>query len=159
MWKCARCSEVIEDQFEKCWKCGVARASGMEIETAESSVRPTLQMETDSGGQPSISIATTRYSDAYRVAKGIIAQGNSVKKLAVGLGVVIVIGSIFAAWAVKTPLIVAGGVVIALVLGYNLYLVGVLIVAQGQLLLATLDTAVNTSALLSERDREAAIAR
>jgi hypothetical protein len=41
------------------------------------------------------------------------------------------------------------GLILGLVIGLPLYLLGVLISAQGQILSATLDTAVNTSPLIS----------
>ena len=27
MWTCAKCGEVIEDQFDTCWKCSTARSA------------------------------------------------------------------------------------------------------------------------------------
>jgi hypothetical protein len=36
MWTCAKCGEVIEDQFDACWKCSTARsADGGPTETPE----------------------------------------------------------------------------------------------------------------------------
>jgi hypothetical protein len=38
MWTCAKCGEVIEDQFDTCWKCSTSRsAAAAPTETAETS--------------------------------------------------------------------------------------------------------------------------
>jgi|ERR1041385_416840 Zn finger protein HypA/HybF involved in hydrogenase expression len=41
MWKCPRCSEEIEDQFDSCWKCaGPAQSAELIQEAGE---RPVMQ--------------------------------------------------------------------------------------------------------------------
>ncbi len=35
MWKCGKCGEVIEDQFDSCWKCSAPREEGQIFERPE----------------------------------------------------------------------------------------------------------------------------
>src|SRR2546422_11685371 len=89
-----------------------------------------------------------RYRDAYTVAASIAGLGSLVKTLGIVAGVVVALlglasaGS-FGAGAFVVFLILAVGV------GGMFFMFGVMVAAQGQVLLAVLDTAVNTSPLLS----------
>lgn len=97
-----------------------------------------------------------RYRDAYSIAKGVVAQGETVK--AIGLAVGIAIAVIFLLAGFK----VGGGAILGGILGGALFgglfwatihSIGVGICAAGQMLLATLDTAVNTSPHLADGQR------
>lgn len=89
----------------------------------------------------------TQYKDGYSVAKQIIAYGTFVKTIGVLLGIGIIIGSIFLARSQGGGAAIIGGIAIGLVVGVILYSIGIFISAIGQLLLASFDTAVNTSVL------------
>jgi hypothetical protein len=32
MWSCANCREVIEDQFDSCWRCGCSREGKLNLD-------------------------------------------------------------------------------------------------------------------------------
>ena len=95
--------------------------------------------------------ATNRYIDSYRTARSIVRIGRIVKFLGVGAGVlVIVVGFIVASneggsasdAAIISSLITGGAIMLA---GF---IAGVMVSAQGQQLMAVLDSAVHTSPFL-----------
>lgn len=89
-----------------------------------------------------------RYRDAYSVARVIVGAGNGVKTVGVIVGILFALAS-FAAEGVFVFL----GLMAALAAGILFYVAGVVISAQGQLLQATLDTAVNSSPLLDNEQK------
>lgn len=97
-----------------------------------------------------------RYQDAYRVAAAIITTGSIIKVIGAVLG----LGLGFVAFAqvekgfkLGTILWFAGAVITWL----GFYLWGVMVSAQGQLIRATLDSAVNTSPFLEREDKARAM--
>lgn len=92
-----------------------------------------------------------RYSDAYLVGFTIVGIGTGSKVIGAILGLIIGIGSLFT-YKISTYIVVAG-VVISLLVWLLCYLFGVLISAQGQVLRAPLDSAVNSSPVLSDSDK------
>ena len=84
------------------------------------------------------------YDDAYSVSRAVISAGNAVKVVAGILVGIVLIASIIAADQFGGAAVVLG-VVYAATIGAALYVLGVLLSAVGQILRATLDTAVNTS--------------
>ncbi|MFZ0959493.1 MAG: hypothetical protein WAO35_01205 [Terriglobia bacterium] len=109
------------------------------------------------GGAPPPKMASNRYGDAYTVADAIISTGEAVKVIGVALALVgavavAVVGysggaANFGFWSVL-------GLLLCAVVGLAVWIAGVFITAQGQLLRALLDTAVNTSPLFSNTDKE-----
>lgn len=89
-----------------------------------------------------------RYRDSYSVAGVIIATGNVVKTVGVIVGVLFALAS----FAARGGLVFLG-IMTALAAGVLIYVAGVAIAAQGQLLQATLDSAVNTSPLLNNEQK------
>lgn len=105
-----------------------------------------------------------RYEDAYRVAQGLVVLGRVTRALVsipVLALVVCAIRLLSDAQASKAQLIPASvsqgavvmGIIVAAVLGFLLWILGVLVSASGQGLKATLDCAVNSSPFLSDRQR------
>jgi hypothetical protein len=99
-----------------------------------------------------------QYRDAYRVATAIIAIGNAIKAIGaifaaiIGLAVlVIVIES--SKFGGPGEMVVVAGVIAAAFVGLLFWLFGVLITSQGQVLLASLDGAVNGSPFLTDNQR------
>jgi hypothetical protein len=108
----------------------------------------------------------SRYSDAYIVAQTLESIGAAVKYAGLGIGSLMFFGAVVSIQ--MSPLFmphslgpgrfvaaVAGGLAgigVAGVVGTMLFLIGTLTAAQGQMLKATLDTAVNTS-VLSDDER------
>lgn len=95
---------------------------------------------------------TNRYRDAYLVAKATGAIGLVIKNLGLALGALIVIVAlaIAASDGAQFALI---GIFAGIAVAIPVYILGILVSAQAQILKATLDTAVNTSPLLSNEDK------
>ena len=108
-------------------------------------------------------VVIERYTDAYRVASAIVALGTVIK----------VVGFILAGLVFFVSLSARGsnpfdtgrgigltgmaGIVFAIVIAVAGWVWGVVVTAQGQILRATLDTAVSSSHFLNDRDRAEAM--
>jgi hypothetical protein len=100
-------------------------------------------------GDPMTRALALRYTDAYAAARVIIQQGNFLKG-----------GAFVVAFMILFIVVAAGeryfvsftpfGFVLALLVGVPMYQMGVMTSAQGQILLALLDTAVNTSPVVAD---------
>jgi len=86
--------------------------------------------------QPGENPALNRYHDLYRIARLQVTTGNIVKVI----GIVVGIGSLL----IFIPGILAGGIV---------YLLGILISAQGQMLLVHADSAVHSSPFMTDDEK------
>lgn len=88
-----------------------------------------------------------RYRDAYLVARATGTIGKVIK----GIGILV---AALGVYVVGQSASRASGMIVLLpaFVGALLYCVGVLIAAQGQILLATLDTAVNSSPFLTNEE-------
>ena len=111
--------------------------------------------------------AVKRYTDAYIVAKVTVGIGNAIKiaGLCVGCGIAVLSGLI-AVSSLNSNAGIGGiggllfggiGVCFGVVVGLILFVFGVLLAAQGQTLMATLDTAVNSSPFLAEHEKAKAM--
>ena len=90
-----------------------------------------------------------RYKDAYLVAGAVSGAGIAIKAIGIVLGVLIaLLGLVASSAAVTFPAILT-----AIVVGVFFFVFGALISAQGQVLKASLDTAVNTSPFLTNEQR------
>jgi len=112
-----------------------------------------LTQATSSSPDRFTSSACRRYQDAYLVARATTAIGVVVKFVGIGLGVlvflvVVVIGS----QADRAGAGFMGGLVFGAVVAIPLYVLGVLVSALGEVLKATLDTAVHGSPFLGKDD-------
>jgi hypothetical protein len=92
-----------------------------------------------------------RYVDAYRVADTIDWFGRAIKKVGAVLACVIFIG------AAESLHSAGAGVVGALLVGSVFFVIGVIVAAQGQMLRAMIDTAVNSSPFLSDPEKAASM--
>jgi hypothetical protein len=102
--------------------------------------------------------AVTRYRDGYRVAAFVVAVGTVFKFLGVLIGSVIALSVVSG----SNGLIGSGGslfagATIGLVVGGSFFISGVFVAALGQVLQATLDTAVASSPFLTDRERARAM--
>jgi hypothetical protein len=120
---------------------------------------------------PATSLRTTsvvkRYTDSYRAAKFQTGIGTIVKIASIAVGVLIALVAVIAASSIPiqqpgffgptvsivAPLVQGLGVLGGAVIAGIGFLFGVMISAQGQLLKASLDAAVNTSPFLANEDR------
>jgi hypothetical protein len=90
----------------------------------------------------------SRYTDAYLVARTITAVGETVKVIAfVIAGGIALIGFVAGS---QSALYAIGGIILGAIVATPIYVLGILVAAQGQILKATLDTAVNSSPLLTK---------
>jgi ribosomal protein S27AE len=102
---------------------------------------------------PGVIALKRRYADAYIVAGTVNAFGLTIKVVGVIIGAIIVLLSFAAGSNGGVGILFALiGVAIAGTIATLLYILGTLASAQGQILKATLDSAVNTSRILSDHD-------
>jgi hypothetical protein len=98
-----------------------------------------------------------RYIDAYRVARFTTGAGSLIKISGGVLAVVIGLGTLFVAGQYRNSteqmVFFFIGVISAVFAGGLLFLFGVLVAAQGEVLKAILDTAVNASPFLTNKQR------
>jgi hypothetical protein len=105
-------------------------------------------------------ILLSRYTDAYIVAKVAVGIGNLIKTVGIVLGILI----FFAAFSLGSfagvssrgsesggefMVILFIGAINAFIVGFIFYVVGIIVSAQGQILRASLDSAVNSSPFLT----------
>jgi hypothetical protein len=159
MWKCKHCSEELEGNFDSCWKCGYDRTGNppaqKKAEPTEaallsghllSRIATSAPEAAQKVSRAAISLKA-RYSAAYEVAGGYAILGSFVKWSGLVVAVALFaggvsIGNVFAFASFAIACFIA---ILAVALGGALS-------AQGQILLAQLDIAVNTSPLLSKND-------
>jgi hypothetical protein len=123
--------------------------------------------ETPSHPQNVVSSMISRYSDAYAVARTIDDFGTAIKYIGLAGGSLIAFAAIASTTMssfvmppelgnmrfVAALMAGAAGTVVAAFVAGVCFLLGTLTAAQGQILQATLDTAMNSSRLLSDEDR------
>jgi len=97
----------------------------------------------------------SRYWDAYVVARVTVGLGEVIKVIAVVLAALIALGALLIAGQVGGGGVVVFflGVIGAAFVGGQFYLLGVIVMAQGQILKASLDGAVNSSPFLQNEHR------
>ncbi len=95
-----------------------------------------------------------RYGDAYLRANTIVTIGNTIKVIGLVLAALIVLITVlFTIGQSKTSdemTLAFGGAFVAGIIGMVCYALGILVAAQGQMLQAHLDTAVNSSPFLRD---------
>jgi hypothetical protein len=153
---CPRCGSVSPESKERC-DCGFEFKRGV------------VEMDSTQDKHPEsvkqIVALRTRYTDAYRVARTIVAFANIIKGVGLLVGALIAIYGLYPLLAIlardpRLPEAIQSlsltsivFIVCGCLVGLLSYLMGVLVSAQGQILLATLDSAVNTSPLLDNSHR------
>jgi len=110
--------------------------------------QPSVAAAAPSSQQPTI---LARYRDAYAVARVTVGLGSTIKGIGIIAGIVLILVSLSSSRglgnAALIPLVLSA-------LGCGIvYILGLLVAAVGQILKATLDSAVNTSAFLSDEQR------
>ncbi len=99
-----------------------------------------------------------RYMDAYHVAESIISTGTLIKGLGIVVGLMFAVGGLYLCGqqAQQGQYFLLLGIfvlTVGTVCGMLIYLIGIHVSAQGQLLLANIDTAVNSSPMLTNEQR------
>jgi hypothetical protein len=159
---CQNCEESFYDTVKICPICGTPTGveitkNQMEPTTTKSNQTNPVTATASVVSFTSQSIALSRrYKDAYVVARITGTIGKIVKGIAIvvaGLGIVyalVIIGQnkgsldLGPFFSLSLLIVIAGGL---------LFCIGVLIAAQGQVLLASLDSAVNSSPFLTNEQR------
>jgi hypothetical protein len=111
---------------------------------------------------------TRRYSSAYLVARATITGGQVIKLIAVIVGLIISLGGGSVAF-LNIPLgkyqdmpfsnmgtligVLFGVAIVAFILSLPFYILGILVQAQGQVLIAILDGTVHTSPFLTDEQK------
>jgi hypothetical protein len=98
----------------------------------------------------------SRYWDAYVVARVTVGVGEGIKAIAIGLAALIVLGALLVAAQASSGgaiVIFLARVIAAAAVGGQFYLLGLIVMAQGQILKSSLDGAVNTSPFLENEHR------
>jgi hypothetical protein len=158
MWECRRCGEEVEDNFDVCWNCQAGRDGSL----PENKVTPAEQKtknvrKATVSGSTEVASVTKRYNDAYLVARAINGFGYLIKIISIVIAVLLVlIGFIVANQnGPRDPMSVVGimGIFVGIISGALFYIIGVLVSAQGQILKASLDSAVNSSPFLTNEHR------
>lgn len=91
-----------------------------------------------------------RYQDAYRVGAALVGLGDALKVVGGVLAGIIILGSLSLLGENPFGLV---GVFIAAIVGALFWVGGVIVAAQGQILRATLDSAVAHSPFLTDHER------
>jgi hypothetical protein len=174
--RCKFCGNEISATAAECGCCGHGTAYGLAAEDKEP---PSVAASPPS--KRTTSPALKRYLDLYRAARLLNGLGTTVKIVGIVVAVVIFVfwfilgiaasaqgrssgpfgpdpATQSAAQAVAFFICVAIGVVFGALIGGLFFLLGVLISAQGQLLVAHADSAVHTSPFLTDEERASAMA-
>jgi hypothetical protein len=94
---------------------------------------------------------TNRYGNAYVVSRMLTGAGKGIKVLGLSLAALIALISLAASKGEESLFLL--GVPTAVLVAILFVLVGIFIAAQGEILKATLDTAVNSSPFLTDAQR------
>lgn len=116
--------------------------------TADDQWRPEAASESDETS-PASRRFEGRYRDAYSLTSILLSIGGFVKVVGVVLGVLLGLST----GSLKSGLLVFGGLLAAATVGLMIYLFGLLLAAQGQILRANLDSAVNSFPSLTETEK------
>ena len=184
--KCAVCGQWIDEGHENHWcpKCGLplprsvlgrlpklpklitpeAAAAASDLHTRWVAAGQPGAAASDSaagsdsvvGEMPSSSPVVNRYRDAYRVGAALVDIGNAIKFVGAILGGIIFLVSLSSKNLLGVGAVVLG-IFIAAIVGILFWICGVIVAAQGQILLATVDTAVASSHFLTDTERAQAM--
>lgn len=92
-----------------------------------------------------------RYNDAYSGAHAVVTVGKAIKGVSVILGICMILLSLLIGVNIDGGIVaVVGGLIIGCIVGIPTYILGILVAAEGQIQLATLDSAVNGSRHLTD---------
>lgn len=154
---CPKCGQSFDETYENDWctKCGeyFPDESKRSLPKLAGSVAAASRRVTVSGDPRSDVSVVSRYRDAYRVGGALVGVGGAIKVIGVVLAAVICLGSLSAGKGPFGSGVVVAGVFVAMIVGVLLWVVGVIVAAQGQILQATLDTAVASSRFMTDAER------
>lgn len=144
---CSKCHALNEADAEFCTGCG---------QTLIAAVRKS----SSSGDSLIVSSMMSRYKDGYLVAKATTGFGALIKGLGIVLALLIALVTLGLSsqtrgigYGGSEVFVMLMGLFWAVVVGFLFYLLGVVISAQGQILKASLDSAVNSSPFLGNEEK------
>ncbi len=155
MWRCKQCKEECDDDFDVCWNCGAGRDGApaeavFEAERVEEDLE-VMSLNAQSTGKGGRRSLVPRYADAYLVARSTTDFGSTLKVIAILMGIVVAIaGAILGSQTELGGVFDIAWILTGVITALPIYILGILVSAQGQILKATVDTAVNTSPLLTK---------
>lgn len=167
-WICQECGTENRDDRTSCWHCGAGRDGSPTAATQVAAEARDHAAQSSAPAPPQHSYSSvlregvearalmSRYGDAYTVARVTVGFGDSIKIIGMVLAGVIVLLTLIAASQAEGGLAFAIfliGLVLAGFVGVLFYLNGVIVSAQGQILMASLDGAVNSSPFLTNEHR------
>jgi hypothetical protein len=138
MWKCSKCGQESNDQFNTCWQCGTSK-DGREMSKEEQITFDTQKVL--------VALNAEGYESTYKTARGIAVFVSFVGWLLVALGVFAIIKVMFTSgqssdnpFVSASPLLTVYGVAAGIGSTFS----GLMLVLTGQLTRAVIDTADNT---------------
>ncbi|MGH9872684.1 MAG: hypothetical protein ACRD9S_09475 [Pyrinomonadaceae bacterium] len=170
MWNCLGCGKENRDDRNHCWHCATSKdgCPPEEVEVFErvekasqslpslvsqQAVQPSLTPSSDGA---EVKALMKRYWDAYVTARVSDGYGDIIKIIGVVLAVLIALVTLLVASQISggaSFIAMVIGLLFAAFVGVQFYLLGVLVSAQGQILKASLDCAVNSSPFLNNEHR------
>jgi hypothetical protein len=165
--KCPKCGLLNPDDARRC-QCGYdfelmkqltsylgqsATKAPEEAETIEDLFQRPQKVQSGEGHP-----LERKYRDAYRIGKGLAKMGRVAKALGLMLGVLTFLVALLLAGAnyppgLGTTTTVLVGLLMSILVAIPAFLLGELVNALGQILMVTLDTAVNTSPFLDSTQK------
>jgi hypothetical protein len=100
---------------------------------------------------------TSRYGEAYVIARSTVSLGGIVKRVGLYGGVLLVVLGLVASLSGGGYFMGLVGMFFGALCVVGGFVAGVIIAAQGQIMLAVLDTAVNTSPLATNEEKTLAL--
>lgn len=140
---CPNCSYLVDVQAEYCPYCNAPTAPEYAVTASIDGVIPAISNQAVA--------LMKRYRDAYYVANTTVAFGNGIKITGFVLAGLVFFGVLAIGEGGGSRAVLA--LLSAGLVGLLFYFLGVLVAAQGQILLASLDGAVNTSPFLTNEQR------
>lgn len=154
---CPNCGKQTDTNFKYCEHCAA------DLSQFRPPPQPISQAPTNADESSEAKSLKKRYKDAYRVARTTTGVGSTIRGVGALLGFLIFFGAFALAASQRNVYGVRGGeiqlisLIVAAIFGGTVWLVffiwGVLVSAQGQILKASLDGAVNGSPFLTNEQR------
>lgn len=163
MWKCRNCGETVEGTLNICGYCGYTKEGkpsqkdavidGDELLPNGLLRSQVVDSRPDSAPDQNgvVDALMRRYQEGYLSAQWRISVGRVTRWIGILIGILLVLIGLSLANR-GGPLVLFVAILSAILLGGGVWWIGTAAMGHGQLLLATLDTAVNTSRLLSKND-------
>jgi hypothetical protein len=158
--KCPKCGQSFDETYENDWctKCGEYFSDEIKKRlpklAASLAAAPPATLSREPRSDVSV---VSRYRDAYRVGGALVGVGSAIKVIGLVLAAIIGLSSMSAGRGLFGSGAVVAGIFVALIGGILLWVVGVMVAAQGRILQATLDTAVASSRFLTDAERAEAM--